>query len=94
MAEDPEEVLPEQRHAAVGRVEEVRADVPVEEEKDVVGAQERQREQQPERGGEEREAEERQPVNDIPGARDLKIVTMNWPAVSVEPIELKMIAER
>ena len=31
-------------------------------------------------------------LNDIPGARDLKIVTMNWPAVSVEAIELKMIA--
>jgi hypothetical protein len=31
-------------------------------------------------------------LNDIPGARDLRIVTMNWPAVSVEAIELKMSA--
>ena len=30
-------------------------------------------------------------LNDIPGARDLKIVTMNCPAVSVDEIELKMI---
>ena len=30
-------------------------------------------------------------LNDIPGARSLRIVTMNWPAVSVEASELKMI---
>src|SRR3954469_2209932 len=30
-------------------------------------------------------------LNDIPGARDLKIVTMNCAAVSVDEIELKMI---
>ena len=29
--------------------------------------------------------------SDIPGARDLRIVTMNWPAVSVDEIPLKMI---
>jgi hypothetical protein len=31
-------------------------------------------------------------LNDIPGARDLRIVTMNCAAVSVDAIELKMIA--
>ena len=49
VAEDPEEVLPEQRRAAVRDVEEVRADVAVEEEEDRVGRQRRQREQQAER---------------------------------------------
>ena len=33
-------------------------------------------------------------LSDIPGARDLKIVTMNWAAVSVDAIPLKMIARQ
>ena len=64
--EEPEEVLPQERRAAVRGREEPGADVPVEEQVDQIDAQRREREQQPERRGEEREAEERDAVERHP----------------------------
>ena len=72
VAEDPEQVLPEERRAALRDVEEVRADVAVEEEEDRVRRQRRQREQEPERRREEGEAEERHPVERHPGRPHLE----------------------
>ena len=72
-------------------VEEVGADVPVEEEEDRVGVEQRQREEQPDGGARNAKQKSGMRLNDIPGARDLKIVTMNWPAVSVDAMPLKMI---
>src|SRR5438552_19111653 len=62
MAEEPEEVLPEQRVAAVRDVEEVEAEPALQLEEDAVGGQCRQREDQRQRRGEDREAEERHAV--------------------------------
>jgi hypothetical protein len=46
--EEPEQVLPEQRRAPMGDVEEVRSDPAVEEQEERVGGQSRQREQEAE----------------------------------------------
>ena len=65
-AEDPEQVLPEQRVAAVADVEEVEAGLPLQLEEDEVDRERRQREDQRERRREDREAEERHPVQRHP----------------------------
>ena len=79
VAEDPEEVLPEQRVAALRRIEEVEAELPLELEHDVRCRQRGQREQHRERrrrGSPTQNSGIR--LSDIPGARSLKIVTMKF----------------
>ena len=69
MAEEPEEVLPQQRVAAVRDVEEVEAGVALELEEDQVHRQRRQREDQRERGREIAKQNSGIRFSDIPGAR-------------------------
>ena len=62
MAEEPEQVLPQQRIAARNRLEEMEAEVALEREHHVGGGQRRQRKYQGRRRGEDRPAVERQAV--------------------------------
>src|ERR1035438_8034867 len=61
MAEDPEEVLPEDRQAAVRHLEEVRSEEPVHHELDEGYRDRREREDDQERGEERHPGEHRQP---------------------------------
>ena len=70
--EDPEEVLPEERQAAVRDVEEVEAELALQLEEDQIDRQRREGEEERERGREVREAEERHPVERHPGRAELE----------------------
>ena len=72
VAEDPEQVLPQQRIAAVGGVVEVKAELAVELQEQGRDAQRRKREQQRERDGQERKAEQRHPVQRHPRRAQLE----------------------
>ena len=92
MAEEPEQVLPEQRVAALRRVEEMRADQPVEDQRGARHHDRRHREDHHERDDQHAQTNIGMRFSDMPGARSLKtVVISDSTATASAEISVKVI---